>query len=549
MGLFNKKELEKIEELTKIISTYEKNLNILHDKIKLLEKNDIENKQEYRKMTIYKDKLIEKKNIEIDSLNKEIQSLNNKICGLNKLIDNKQLTINNNELIFNQLKEKNTIMTENLKEQKELFEKQQKQYQDEINDLNNEIKSLKEELIINNNNTTNQLEEKNNIIKRMESNNGTLEMLENKINTLENEVITKEQYLNEVKIQIESMENKVKEIEFLEEIGMNECPYEYENSEIFQEKLNEVKEQQKEMISENKALIFGTTWTIGKSEAKGKQFMKNLVKMALNSLNAQCDNIIMGLKYSTIGTAKNKMEKIYNFINRTIKVINAEITSEYFELKIKELELKCGYLTKKEEEKEELKRQMEILREQERVEKELEEAKKNIEKEETHYNKELAKLEKRLSKEKGNNEELLNQIAKLQEELNKLAEQKENVKYRTTHNKAGYVYIISNPSLDGMLKIGVTRRIDPQIRVNELSNASLPFEFGVHSFIFSENAFELEHTLHMTFDNKRINKVNKHKEFFSATLDEVKQEVLKYNPTAQFMDEVVIEDYIKSINM
>ena len=100
-----------------------------------------------------------------------------------------------------------------------------------------------------------------------------------------------------------------------------------------------------------------------------------------------------------------------------------------------------------------------------------------------------------------------------------------------------------------MLKIGVTRRIDPQIRVNELSNASLPFEFGVHSFIFSENAFELEHTLHMAFDNKRINKVNKHKEFFSATLDEVKQEVLKYNPTAQFMDEVVIEDYIKSMNM
>ena len=74
MGLFNKKELEKIEELTKIINTYEKNLSILHDKIKLLEKNDIENKQEHRKMTIYKDKLIEKKNIEIDSLIKRVES-------------------------------------------------------------------------------------------------------------------------------------------------------------------------------------------------------------------------------------------------------------------------------------------------------------------------------------------------------------------------------------------------------------------------------------------------------------------------------------------
>ena len=277
--------------------------------------------------------------------------------------------------------------------------------------------------------------------------------------------------------------------------------------------------------------------------------MKNLVKMALNSFNAQCDNIIMGLKYSSIATAKTKVEKIYNFINRTIKVISAEITSEYFELKVKELELKCGYLTKKEEEKEELRRQMEILREQEKAEKELEEAKKVIEKEETHYNKELAKLQAKLNKEQGNNEELLNQIARLQEELSKLAEQKENVEYRTTHNKAGYVYIISNPSLEGMYKIGVTKRLDPMIRVNELSNASLPFEYGVHSFIFSENAFELEHNLHMAFDNKRINKVNRHKEFFDATLDEIKEEVYKYNPTAEFIDEVVIEDYIMSINM
>mgnify|MGYP003290115257 CR=1 FL=1 len=541
MGLFNKKELEKIEQLTKTINAYERNIKTLNKKIERLEQDKREDKKEYEEIIDYKDELIESKKAEIDMLNQEIKQLNDKMFGLKYLTDKVQLTVNNNGMIIKQLEREIGERKQQVEEVKQQMKEQAVRYQEEINEYKEEIKTLKEEMAINRV-VMSQFEKRNNRLNKMENNNGTLE-------ELEKQIATKEQYLNEVNAKIEEMENKAKGLEFLEEIGMNECPYEYETSEIFQNELNKVRDEQKEMIKENKALVFGTTWTIGKSEAKGKQFMKNLVKMALNSFNAQCDNIIMGLKYSSMATAKTKVEKIYNFINRTIKVISAEITNEYFELKVKELELKCGYLTKKEEEKEELRKQMEILREQEKAEKELEEAKKNIEKEEQHYNKEIAKLEKRLGKEKDNNEELLEQIAKLQAELNKLAEKKENVEYRTTHNKAGYVYIISNPSLEGMYKIGVTKRLDPMVRVNELSNASLPFEYGVHSFIFSENAFELEHTLHMAFDDKRINKVNRHKEFFSATLDEIKEEVYKYNSTAQFIDEVVIEDYMASMNI
>ena len=81
------------------------------------------------------------------------------------------------------------------------------------------------------------------------------------------------------------------------------------------------------------------------------------------------------------------------------------------------------------------------------------------------------------------------------------------------------------------------------MRIDELSSASVPFRFGVHSFIFSEDAFALENALHKAFDNRRVNKVNLRKEFFNVSLEEVKQEVRKHNPTAQFIDDVIIDEY------
>lgn len=64
--------------------------------------------------------------------------------------------------------------------------------------------------------------------------------------------------------------------------------------------------------------------------------------------------------------------------------------------------------------------------------------------------------------------------------------------------KAGYVYIISNIGAFGenVYKIGMTRRLDPQERVDELGDASVPFNFDVHAMIFSDDAPALEAALH-----------------------------------------------------
>ena len=94
-----------------------------------------------------------------------------------------------------------------------------------------------------------------------------------------------------------------------------------------------------------------------------------------------------------------------------------------------------------------------------------------------------------------------------------------------------------------MFKIVMTRRLDPQERVNELESASVPFKIDVYSFIFSENAIELEKTLHKRLNDKRVNKVNLRKEFFYSTVDELEELVNELDPTAVFNKTMLAKEY------
>lgn len=91
--------------------------------------------------------------------------------------------------------------------------------------------------------------------------------------------------------------------------------------------------------------------------------------------------------------------------------------------------------------------------------------------------------------------------------------------------KAGYIYVISNLGSfgDGVFKIGMTRRLEPLDRVRELGDASVPFPFDVHMMISADDAPALESTLHRALHKSRLNKVNPRKEFFRATIDEIRQ--------------------------
>ena len=152
----------------------------------------------------------------------------------------------------------------------------------------------------------------------------------------------------------------------------------------------------------------------------------------------------------------------------------------------------------------------------------------------------------------GNEEEIFalkNKIQELENGLEKVKQDEIDLENRKNSTRAGYVYIISNVGSFGenIYKIGMTRRLDPQIRVDELGSASVPFKFDVHAFIFSEDAFELESKLHNHFNNHRVNKVNTKKEFFNVTLEEIENYVKTLDGTAKFNRTAAADEYRASL--
>ena len=148
--------------------------------------------------------------------------------------------------------------------------------------------------------------------------------------------------------------------------------------------------------------------------------------------------------------------------------------------------------------------------------------------------------------------DLLDKKAALENQLSDIDKALTNIDYRQANMKAGYVYVISNIGAFGenIYKIGMTRRLDNQERVDELGDASVPFNFDVHAMIFSDDAPALEAALHKAFEDRKLNMVNHRREFFNVTLDEIKEVVKKnFDKTVEFVDVPDAEQYRVSLKM
>ena len=125
-----------------------------------------------------------------------------------------------------------------------------------------------------------------------------------------------------------------------------------------------------------------------------------------------------------------------------------------------------------------------------------------------------------------------------------------DVEYREANQRAGYVYVISNIGAFGenVYKIGMTRRLDPMDRIDELGDASVPFKFDVHAMIFSDDAPKLEAALHNAFADKKLNFVNQRREFFNVSLEEIKQVVRdNFDKSVEFVEIPPAEQYRESL--
>lgn len=288
---------------------------------------------------------------------------------------------------------------------------------------------------------------------------------------------------------------------------------------------------------------------------KGNIAIYNLMVIALM---AELQNILIELKYEKLDDAVKAVKEItrkYLDIagkgNQTIIGTLTRFIGEIEYLFINAVKIEYNYYVKKEQARQEQLAIREQMRQETEERKALELERKKIEAEEQKYHNELAKIQDQLSHAESDeeSEKLNTRILQLESMLSDVIVKKEEI-INLQNGKAGTVYIISNLGSFGedVFKIGMTRRQEPQDRINELGDASVPFRFDVHSFIFSEDAVSLESRVHALLENRRMNKVNIRKEFFRVSLDELEQIVNDLEPTAAFNKTMIATEFRQSLS-
>ena len=389
----------------------------------------------------------------------------------------------------------------------------------------------------------------------------TVEALNSQISELEDKKNICESELKIIKKKFEDLEKKYAEksvnlIQLDDEIlyqsfSLFRPQYDFANSEKYKQELERIRQEQKRMIKDKTAVTYFDNWTVDGSKAKGRKMTNDNIKMILRCFNTDCENAIDRVKFNNIDSMRARIQKSFDSLNKLNEVNRVSLTSSYLDLKFQELQLAIEYTMKKQEEKEEQKRIRQELREQAKLEKEIEEARKDIEKEKKHYSNALTKVNSHLAEslDDSQRQALLEKKAEIEGHLVELQKSLEEVDYRATNQKAGYVYIISNIGAFGedVYKIGMTRRLEPMERVDELGDASVPFNFDVHAMIFCEDAPKLEAALHHAFEDRKLNMINTRREFFHVTLDQI-EEVVKanYDKTVEFIRLPAAEQYRQS---
>jgi len=310
---------------------------------------------------------------------------------------------------------------------------------------------------------------------------------------------------------------ETQEIAMLQEVGVYQYTSVLDTSEGYSEKIAEIRAKIKERnITNGGAITAAQGWTVNGSTAEGAKMVKEFSKLMLRAYNGEVDDALRTLKPYKLEAAIDRVNKVEDSIEKLGKTMLIAIDDAYHELRISEIKLTADYLAMKEDEKERQKEEKLRLKEEEKAQKEFEKEKEKLNKELSHHQAVLAKAD-----ETGNTQAAEEAKAKIAEVQNGIS----GVEERAANIRTGYVYVISNIGSFGeeVLKIGLTRRLIPEERIQELSDASVPFKFDTHAIIFSADAVSLEKQLHQELDAHRVNKVNGRKEFFRATPASVKE--------------------------
>lgn len=301
----------------------------------------------------------------------------------------------------------------------------------------------------------------------------------------------------------------------LQQVGIYEYHHPLENAEEYKDRLAGLKETIRKSIRERAAINSSDRFAYNNSLAQGRKMTRDFSKLMLRAYNAEADSCVRSLRAGSVQAAIQRLERCMETVARLGEMMELRVSSDYHALRVQELELTSDYLFKLQEEREAEREERARLREERRAEQELAAERERLNKERRHHENSLQRL-----REVGSAEE----IADLEHRVAQIDEAIEQNDYRAANIRAGYVYVISNVGTFGpnVVKIGMTRRLDPLDRVRELGDASVPFPFDVHAIYFSQDAITLENELHKEFATLRMNQVNLRREFFFATPAEVR---------------------------
>ena len=323
------------------------------------------------------------------------------------------------------------------------------------------------------------------------------------------------------------------------EFGVYQPHFDFGDSERYKQAIKAVREEQKALVKAKAAVLVHTEWAVEGSKSKGKTMANRAVRLALRAFNAEADAAIANTRWNNAEAMIRRVENARTQIDKANASLNIEITYHYLELKLKELRLTHEYREQLKVERDERAEEARLKREEQRLEKEAEEARR----EEERYEEMLAQA--RAEAGTTTSEAQAARIAELERQLAEAHEKTERAQAMAERTKTGFVYIISNVGSfgDDVVKIGLTRRLDPDDRVRELGDASVPFRFDTHAMIYSADAPALESALHAEFGDQRINAANMRKEFFRAKLEEVEDAVRRLAPDAEFHRDIEAQEF------
>ncbi|MDQ1180811.1 DUF4041 domain-containing protein [Rhodococcus sp. SORGH_AS_0301] len=300
----------------------------------------------------------------------------------------------------------------------------------------------------------------------------------------------------------------------LQEVGIYTYQHPLQNAEHYRERLADVRDRIKQSVISTAAVEASDMFSFNNSLAKGRKMTADLSKLMLRAYNAEAENCVRTLKAGNLATAVNRLEKAAATIAKLGAMMEMHVSDDYHRLRVTELELTADYLMKVQEEKLAQREERERLREERKVEQELAAQREKLDKERSHYQNVADSMVDR-------DDDEARRVRKRLADLESAIEQND---YRRANIRAGYVYVISNQGAFGpdVVKIGMTRRLEPMDRVRELGSASVPFPFDVHALYFSDDAVALEASLHNAFSDRRLNHANLRREYFFARPSEVR---------------------------